>query len=921
MADVYEYPPGKNNKFKNFKLSGLSLRKWLGILALLFLYLFLRFFVSFKLDWTWFSVLGYDAVFWRTFTAKIFIGAIIFVVAFFCTYLNIYFIFKLSKKSFRPFLALLPAFFIAFLVTSNGRQLWLQILQFLHAEPFGITDPQFNLDISFYVFKLPIFWLVYRLVNLWLLLNILLAVPLYLFFLSGKIEVSTQYMTKRIFTREEKRGGTHVGFLLGLLLVWQAVQYKLSTYELLYSQEGSVVGAGAADLGARLPGYYAMMVISLALGLFVFFMLRKNIKKVIFSVGVYFIVAILLIGIFPRFYQKFIIDPEELVKELPYLQHNIAYTRLAYGLDSLSAEEYPVGEITAAEINKNRDIIDNIRLLDHQATKSTYAQQQEIRTYYDFIDVDVDRYNINGKLTQVLLSARELNRKALGERAENFNNVMFKYTHGFGLVMSPANATSSTGLPQYLIKDIPPQSEFLPVKEPRIYFGEAVLDNVIVNTSLKEFDYPLGDNNQEYVYQGKKGIPMTFSNKLLLALRDTQFRYLLSNYITPESQYLETRNIKDRVKRIVPFLLYDQDPYLVLGQDGNLYYLLDAYTVTDKYPYSQAIDKKNSFNYMRNSVKIVVNAYSGEMDFYIFDQQDPLIKVYSKIYPGLFKSQEEFPKDLSEHIRYPEDLFTVQSLMLRDYHMTNPTVFFTREDRWEFGQEVYWNELQTQEPFYSIIRLPGEEKEEFILMRVFSPAKKQNMIAWLAARSDGENYGKLLLYKFPKGVQVPGTAQVESLIGQEPHISSQLTLWGQGGSSVIRGNLLVYPLGGSLLYVEPLYIEAKQNKYPQLKKVFVYYKDTVVMEDTLEQALVRIFGDSVGEKGISPTEKGNTAETGNMTVTEEIAGQEKTNQQLISQLLELHKQSKEKMKAGDWAGYGQVQQEMDNLIKQLEEKQ
>ncbi|HHY05866.1 MAG TPA: COG1615 family transporter [Clostridia bacterium] len=382
---------------------------------------------------------------------------------------------------------------------------------------------------------------------------------------------------------------------------------------------------------------------------------------------------------------------------------------------------------------------------------------------------------------------------------------------------------------------------------------------------------------------------------------------MLSDYITPESQYLETRNIMDRVQRIAPFLLYDQDPYLVLGEDGHLYYLLDAYTVTDKYPYSQAVGEAGSFNYMRNSVKIVINAYSGEVDFYVFDQEDPIIKVYSKIYPTLFKSSADFPQDLRAHIRYPEDFFTIQSLMIRDYHMMNPTVFFTREDRWEFGREVYWGELQVQEPFYSIIRLPGEEKEEFILMRVFSPARKQNMIAWLAARSDGDNYGKLLLYKFPKGVQIPGTAQVESLIDQDSEISSQLTLWGQGGSRVLRGNLLVYPIAGSLLYVEPLYIEAEQNKYPQLKKVFVYYKDTIVMEDTLEQALVSIFGGDVGKDALSSPEEHTEAESG-------IIVHEDTFQELFMRLVDLHREGREKIKAGDWAGYGRIQKEIDSLI-------
>ncbi|MGI6588501.1 MAG: UPF0182 family protein, partial [Peptococcia bacterium] len=454
VADVYEFSSEEDTKSGHFRLS----RKWLIVLLLLLFYILIRFLVFFKLDWTWFNVLGYMKVFWRTFSGKILLGTVIFVTTFCLSYLNIFCVFKIAKKPLRPFLSLIFAFFVALFVTSNGSHFWLQILQSLHAEPFGVTDPQFNLDIGFYVFRLPVFWLIYRLVNLLLLLNVVAAVPLYLFLLSGKIEISTQYMTKRIFTKEERQAITHIGFLLGLIFVVQALRYKLLTYELLFSQAGSVIGAGAAELGAKLPGYYVMIFLSLALGIFVFFFLPKNIKKVLFSVAAYFIAAALITGFFPGVYQKFIVDPDELRQELPYLERNIAFTRQAYGLENLTTEEYPVTELTSAEINKNRDIIDNIRLLDHRATRSTYGQQQEIRLYYDFIDVDVDRYLINGKPTQVLLAARELNRKVLPDRAKTFNNLMFKYTHGFGLVMSPANAVSETGLPQYLIKDIPPQS-------------------------------------------------------------------------------------------------------------------------------------------------------------------------------------------------------------------------------------------------------------------------------------------------------------------------------------------------------------------------------------------------------------------------------------------------------------------------------
>jgi hypothetical protein len=408
-----------------------------------------------------------------------------------------------------------------------------------------------------------------------------------------------------------------------------------------------------------------MMVISVVLGFVIMILFKKRIKLALLSILVFFVSAVVLTGVYPGVYQKFIVDPEELGRETPYLERDIKYTRLAYNLDKLTELEYSVGDLTAEDIAENEDIIENIRILDHRAARDTYGQQQEIRLYYDFVDVDVDRYMIDGKLTQVFLSARELNQTSLPEQAQTFNNLMFKYTHGFGLVMSPTNKMTEQGMPSYLIQDIPPQSAHFQITEPRIYFGEVTDNDVIVNTGLKEFDYPLGNDNAEYVYEGKLGIPMTFTNKVSLALRDMQLKYLLSNYITAESQYLETRTIRDRAYRIAPFLQYDADPYLVLGEDGKLYYVLDAYTASNRYPYSKAVDEAGRTNYLRNSVKVTVDAYSGEVEFYIFDQEDPIIRVYQSIFPELFKEAEEMPQDLQKHMRYPEYLFNVQSLILR----------------------------------------------------------------------------------------------------------------------------------------------------------------------------------------------------------------------------------------------------------------
>lgn len=909
---MFEDINNQGSNDKKYMQINLFKPKTIAIVAVVLLFFFIRWGISLKLDWTWFDVLGYAPVFWRMLLSRFVIGGAVFLLVFIISLINLYIIHRISKKRFRPLITLPIAILIALFIGGNAGSSWMTVLQAYNSFPFGINDPQFNLDIAFYVFRLPFLWLIYRLVSTWLIVNLIATAIFYIIYFPRGMEIAAKGLTTRIFTGFEKRGLTHVGILLGLAMAWQAVQYKLSTYELLYSQTGSVIGAGATDIGAKLPIYTVMIGVSVILGLFIVIFFNKRLKLALFSILIFFVAAVALTGIFPGLYQKFIVEPEELGRETPYLERNIKYTRLAYDLDKLTEVEYPVGDLTAEDLAENQDIIDNIRILDHRAARNTYGQQQEIRLYYDFADVDVDRYVVDGKLTQVFLSARELNQASLSDQALTFNNLMFKYTHGFGLVMSPTNKVTEQGMPSYLIQDIPPQSSLFKVNEPRIYFGEVTHNNVIVNTGLKEFDYPLGNDNAEYLYEGKKGIPMTFMNKLFLTIRDMQFKYLLSGYITSESQYLETRNVRDRVYRIAPFLRFDPDPYLVLGEDGKLYYMLDAYTATNRYPYSKAVDDSGTINYLRNSVKATVDAYSGEVNFYIIDREDPLIQSYQGVFPGLFKDIETMPEDLREHIRYPEYLFNVQSLILRDYHMGNPTVFYNREDRWEFAQENYSGEKQAQESYYSIILLPGEEKPEFIQMRAFTPTGKQNQVSWLAARSDGENYGKLLLYKFPKGVQVTGTLQVESMIDQDPEISSQLTLWGQGGSRVIRGNILIYPIGGSLLYVEPLYIEAEQNKFPQLRKIFVFYKDRVIMEDSLDEALASLFGTLKPSEG-----KPQQEQPGEMIPSLPL---DQNTQELIKSLVSLHNESKEKLKEGDLEGYGRIQKQIDDIIKALEQK-
>jgi len=493
----------------------------------------------------------------------------------------------------------------------------------------------------------------------------------------------------------------------------------------------------------------------------------------------------------------------------------------------------------------------------------TYTQKQGLRLYYKFHDIDVDRYTVNGEYRQVMLAPREMSTPDLDPNAQTFINTRFKYTHGYGVAASFANEVTSEGLPSYAIKDVPLETDYpeFELTEPRIYYGELTDDWVVVNTNTKEFDYPQGNTNAENNYEGKTGIQFTPVNKLMLSLHHGTFRFYLSSDITSDSRILLYRDIEERVQKLAPFLTYDNDPYLVID-DGRLKWIIDAYTTSDSLPYSASYQDQD-FNYIRNSVKVVVDAYDGTVDFYAIDDTDPVLQTYRKIFPGVFKDMSEMPESLKAHLRYPEDLFTVQSNILKNYHMTDPTVFYNKEDAWDIAKELYSGQPQNVEPYYTIMKIPGEEKAEFVLMIPYTPASsttntRNNMVAWMAARMDGEHYGELLLYKLPKSTEIDGPLQIESRIDQDPEISEQLSLWDQKGSSVIRGNLLALPVGGNFLYVEPIYLQSdKGGSIPEMKRVVLAYEDKLVMEETLGEALVKLFGSDVPQpttpgQGVAP---------------------------------------------------------------------
>ncbi|MFA4886373.1 MAG: UPF0182 family protein, partial [Desulfotomaculaceae bacterium] len=579
-----------------------------------------------------------------------------------------------------------------------------------------------------------------------------------------------------------------------------------------------------------------------------------------------------------------------------------------YNLDKIEKTSFPAGRILSGEdIRANQDTISNIRLWDWEPLKQTYSQLQEIRLYYEFPDIDVDRYTINDKYRQVMLAPRELNQERLPVQAKTWVNQRLAYTHGYGIAMSPVNELSGEGLPSFFLKDIPPMGNTdLQVSRPEIYYGERTDQYVIVNTKSKEFDYPKGDENVYSTYESDGGVQISdFLRRVMFALSLGDYKLLLSSEVDNNSRVLYYRNIHQRIQKIAPFLEFDKDPYIVTSE-GKLYWMWDAYTTTDSFPYSEPYNKVS--NYIRNSVKVVIDAYSGQVNFYISDENDPLVVTYSKIFPSMFKSLDEMPDDLRKHIRYPVDLFSAQAQMYGVYHMDDPSLFYNKEDKWNIATEMLGKDEKQIEPYYTIIKLPGTDKPEFILIVPYTPQSKRNMIAWMAASSDGANYGKLISYNFPKQELVYGPAQIEARINQDTVISQQLSLWDQRGSNVIRGNLLAVPIKDALLYVAPIYLQAEQSKMPELRRVIVSHGEMVVMEPTLEKALERIFGT---ESGVKDPVK--LPDTGSQTAPLSLADLAKSANQLYDE-------AQNKLKAGDWAGYGESLNKLKQTLNELADK-
>ena len=759
---------------------------------------------------------------------------------------------------------------------AGASQLWEQVLLFINQKSFGVADPVFQYDVSSYVFGLPL----YRLFVSWgFQLVIFTSFIIILFF------IATGALQLRQGRLPEVSSGAkaHLSVLLAFVAVLKAFAYRLDSMELLYSLRGKVFGASYTDVVAHLPALNLLILISL----FGAVLLLVNIKRrgwllPATAISLWLAVSIIVGGVVPAAIQRFRVVPDELNKELPYVENHINYTRLAYGLDSIEEKSFEASpNLTDNDISDNAQTVDNIRLWDPTVLAETYSQLQEIRAYYALDEVDVDRYRINGELTQVMVSARELDQTNLP--AVGWVNERLQYTHGYGVVFSPANNVASQGQPDFYVKGVPATTTVseLEVEQPRIYFGESAesVEYVVVNSLQDEVDYPLSTEGQSVAYtnySGDGGVGIgSFFRRLGFALRYSELNLLISNQLSDDSKLIMERNVVSRVKKAAPFLYTDNDPYLALI-DGNLFWIIDMYTVSDKYPYAQPADTRRinensglpmNFNYLRNSVKAVVNAYDGTMNFYVVDENDPLILSYKDIFPNLFTPKSSMSSELLDHIRYPEDLFTIQSDMYRDYHMTDPRVFYADEDPWVIPSDSSttprvatlrgeFTEIgfKPMLPYYLLMSLPGESDLSYLIFQPFNPENRPNMQSFLVADADPENYGQLIDFRLPKGEFVDGPSQVATRINQDPDISQIFTLLDQQGSSVIKGNLFVVPINQSILYYQPIYLQGEQNPLPEFKFVVVVFQDRIIMEESLSEALASVFGGDFATENVEDTE-------------------------------------------------------------------
>ncbi len=931
-----------------------------GFLAVTFIiFIFLSSIVSIITDWWWYQEVGLTEVFITSLKTKLIVGFSAGLIAAIFLLTNLSF----AVRSKVPWMVTIPEALVGQSISLNDRTIrklgiilsciialfigliasssWHDILKFLSSTPFGQTDPLFNKDISFYVFTLPAYSLGLGLIKMLILMSLIICGAIYvlrgslnLSSILGKFDLSKLTPIKSGLIGQprgliikpvkdqstDKNARLHIGILLSLFLVTIAADTYLSLYNLLTGQSGPIFGAAFTDTNIMVPLLHvSVFVYGLATLLALFYGISGKISPLIGAITLTVLVGFAS-SIIPGIFQKLVVAPNELVKETPFIKHNIAASRKAYGLDKVEEREIAADkQITAADIAANNLTIKNVRLWDRAPLLSTFSQIQEIRTYYEFASVDNDRYVIDNELRQIMLSPRELASDSLPNK--NWINERLTFTHGFGVAGGPVNQVTPEGLPVLFIKDLPPKSEVkeLSIDRPEIYYGELVNDYVIVKTKSKEFDYPKGEENVYTTYAGAGGVEINSPlRRFLFALRFGSLKLFLSNDVTQESRILYYRNIKERVAKVAPFLTYDRDPYMVIAE-GKLYWILDAYTSTDRYPYSQPLSLDNGkLNYIRNSVKTVVDAYDGTIKFYQADPDDPIIKTYAKIFPNTFHPLSSMPKSLISHLRYPEDIFSLQTAIYTTYHMDDPQIFYNKEDQWEIpvipqGGEEAGGKMSVTAPRHMIMKLPGEKKEEYILMLPFTPRAKDNLSAWMVARNDGEQYGKLVVYRFPKDKLIFGPKQIIGRINQDAEVSRQISLWDQGGSQVIQGSLLAIPIEESLLYVRPLYLKADAGKIPELKRIIVAYENKIAMEETLEAGLAKIFGASTDQTKPALPAGGPDIQTSTPTTIPTDTSKEG----LLKQASESYETAIRAQREGDWTRYGEEIKKLGEILSRL----
>ena len=889
-------------------------------------------FMGFWGEKLWFDQLGYNDRFWTVWISRILLFAGTFILGGALVYLLTI---RLSGKvQYLRTAAVLTGAVLSGLFW-GGR--WETVLMFIHRTGTGISEPVLGMDTGFYLFTLPFL----QAINGFLVMLVIIPILAYIF---PYVYMKVKEQQGEVGENPGQTGGA-IFILGGIFFLVLAFGRFLARYELLFSDYGIVSGPGWTDIQVRLPMLWVVALLTILVGLgliiagnsptlrgrLVTRRSKTDMGSLALVAGGVFAGWFLLLSAVPSLFQWLKVEPNEITLEQPYIKHNIEFTRAGYHLDKVESKEFSVSdEFNRSDVENNQHLFSNIRLWDYRALDAVFKQFQEIRLYYEFHDVDIDRYTLDSTYRQVMVSGREMQPGNLPLNSQTFVNKHFKYTHGYGAVLNQVNEFTPEGLPDLLIKDIPPVTGYdeLTLQRPEIYYGELTDDFVVVNSSETEFDYPSGDKNIYAHYQGTGGVPVSsLWRKFLYGWKYGGTRFLLSSYTTRESRLMIKRNIMERTRALTPFLSFDDDPYLVLA-NGKLYWIIDAYTTSGNYPYSEpfvsfenaryllgtetGIEDNRFFgaglrgeNYIRNSVKIVVDAYNGDTDFYMFEEDDPLINVYDAIFPGLLKKRSEMPEALRSHVRYPADMLLAQGLVYGKYHMTDPTVFYNQEDLWVRATEKYYSSVQPVEPYYIMWEPPGSDEMEFVLILPFTPKNKQVMIGWIAGMCDDENYGRFLAYQFPKEKRVLGTQQVETKIDQDSYLSGQLTLWDQRGSNVIRGNVLAIPINNTMIYVEPIYLQSETSAYPELRLVAVMHNDNLSYAETFEEALNNLFT----EEAPGPEMVGETAPS------------DETTSQLINRANEAFESYLQFMQQKEFRRAGDELQRLENALQQLQEQQ